>query len=222
VTLPGIASLPSRKVIRRAGSSTVISELRLAKVRTDRSSHLASRHRHFSVLLAGGAYFFLYGREFVYRFTEAELQEALAARLPIQNTYLFLIQVTLAHPRVALIEGRDRVNAGLDVVLNVRLGDSSPPLAGSVDASGGIRYEASEGKFYLMATVIEKLHMQGIPEKYVARASTALSLALVEYYASHPIYTLDAFDAKQAAARLTLKSVMVEHEQLVVTLGVGP
>jgi hypothetical protein len=173
-------------------------------------------------LLAGGTYYVLYGREFVYRFTDSQLQEALSARLPIQRTYLFLIQVTLDHPRVTLIEGSDRVNAGLDVALNVRLDDSSLPLSGSVDASGTIRYERSEGKFYLTNPSIERLRLQGVPEKYASRASSALSLALGEYYASHPIYTLNAFDAKQAAAKLTLKSVVVEHKQLVVTLGIGP
>jgi hypothetical protein len=173
-------------------------------------------------LLAGGAYYFLYGREFVYRFTEVQLQEALSARLPIRKTYLFLIQVTLDHPRVSLIEGSDRVNAGFDVTLNVRLGDSTLPVAGSVDASGGIRYERSEGKFYLTSPAIEQLRLQGLPEKYAARASDALSRALSDYYASHPIYTLNTIDAKQAVAKLTLKSVIVEHQQLVVTLGIGP
>jgi hypothetical protein len=174
------------------------------------------------VLIAGAAYYFLYGREFVYQFTESQLQEALSARLPIQRTYLFVMQVTLDHPRVALIEGSDRVNAGLDVALNVRLGDSALPVTGSVDASGGIRYEPSEGKFYLTNPSIEQLHLQGVPEKYASRASSALSLAIGEYYASHPIYTLNTLNAKQAAAKLTLKSVVVEHKQLVVTLGIGP
>ena len=173
-------------------------------------------------LLAGGAYYFLYGRKFVYRFTQVELQEALSARLPIQRTYFFVIQVTLDHPRVVLVEGSDRVNAGLDIALNVRLGESGVPLTGSVDASGGIRYEPTEGKFYLTSPLIERLNLQGLPEKYVSRASTALSLALSEYYASHPIYTLNTFDAKQAAAKMTLKSVKVEQQQLVITLGIGP
>jgi hypothetical protein len=175
-----------------------------------------------TALLAGGAYYFLYGKKFVYRFTAAELQEALSARLPIERTYLFVIQVTLDHPRVVLIEGSDRVNAGLDVALNIRLGDSAVRLTGSVDASGGIRYERSEGKFYLTSPAIEQLRLQGVPEKYASRASSALSQALGEYYATHPIYTLNTFDAKHAAAKLTLKSVVVEHQQLVVTLGIGP
>lgn len=173
-------------------------------------------------LLLGGAYYFLYGRKFVYRLSQTELQDALSARLPIQRTYLFVIQVTLDHPRVVLVEGSDRVNAGLEIAVNVQLGESGVPLTGSVDASGGIRYEPSEGKFYLTSPMIERLSLQGIPEKYASRASTALSLALSEYYASHPIYTLNSFDAKQAAAKLTLKSVTVEHQQLVVTLGIGP
>jgi hypothetical protein len=173
-------------------------------------------------LLAGGAYYYLYGRKFVYRFTQADLQAALSTRLPLERTYLFVVQVTLDNPRVVLVEGSDRVNAGLDIALNIRVGDSPIPLAGSVDASGGIRYEPNGGQFFLTAPKIERLDLQGIPEKYASRASGALSVALGEYYASHPIYTLNTLNAKQAAAKLTLQSVVVEHQQLVVTLGIGP
>ena len=174
------------------------------------------------IVVVGGAFYFFHGREFVYRFTEAQLQEELSARLPIQKTYLFVVQVTLDHPRVTLVEGSDRVNAGLDVMLNVRIAGSALPLSGSVDASGGIRYEAAEGKFYLTDPVIENLQLQGVPEEHASLASSALTLALGEYYATHPIYTLNTLNAKQAAARLVLKSVIVENRQLVVTLGIGP
>jgi len=34
------------------------------------------------------------------------------------------------------------------------------------------------------------------------------------------VHTLHAFDVKQATARLLLKSVVVEHGELVITLGI--
>jgi hypothetical protein len=173
------------------------------------------------VALIGAAWYYLYGREFVYRFTEPQIQQALAARLPIQKTYLFFVQVTFDNPKVSLLEGSDRIGASLDVRLNIGLGDAALPFAGVVEASGGIRYEPAEGTFYLSNPTIERLQVQGVPEKYASRVSAALTLALADYYSTRPIYTLNGADARQAAAKLVLKSVIVEHKQVVVTLGVG-
>jgi hypothetical protein len=169
----------------------------------------------------GSAYYYFYGRQYVYRFTEAQLQQALSQRLPFTKTYLLIFQVTLDHPRVTLVNGSDRVHAGLDITLNVRVGDQPLPLSGSVDASGGVRYDPKAGQLFLTQLKVEQLELQGVPEQYASRAAAALSRALDTYYADHAIYTLNASDAKELAARLALKSVTVEGQQLVVTLGIG-
>jgi hypothetical protein len=65
----------------------------------------------------GGVYYYFYDREYVYRFTEAQLQQALSERLPFTKTYLLIFQITLDHARVALVNGSDRVRAGLDIAL---------------------------------------------------------------------------------------------------------
>ncbi len=168
----------------------------------------------------GSIYYYFYGRESVYRFTEAQLQQALSDRLPLTKSY-FIFQVTLDHPRVTLMNGTDRVRAGLDITLNVRVGAQPLPLAGSVDASGGIRYEPRTGQLFLTQPKIEHLALQGLPEQYSPPAAAALSRALDAYYATHPIHTLNAFDAKELAALLVLKSVAIQQQQLVVTLGIG-
>jgi Protein of unknown function (DUF1439) len=169
----------------------------------------------------GSVYYYFYGREYVYRFTEAQLQQALSERLPFTKTYLLIFQVTLDHPRVTLVNGSDRVRAGLDVTLNVRMGDQPLPLGGSVDASGGVRYDRKAGQLFLTQPKVEHLELQGVPEQYASHAAAALSRALDTYYADHAIYTLNTSDAKELAARLVVKSVTVEKQQLVITLGIG-
>lgn len=134
-----------------------------------------------------GAYYYFHGREYVYRFTEAQLQQALSERLPFTKTYLLIFQVTLDHPRVTLVNGSDRVRAGLDITFNVQLGDQPTPLSGSVDASGGVRYDPKAGQLFLTQPKIEQLELQGVPEKYTAGAAKALSRALETYYADHAI-----------------------------------
>ncbi len=174
------------------------------------------------IVLVGfvGAYFYFEGREYEFRFSEDDLRLKLSERLPIEKTYLFVFQVVLDSPRITLVEGSDRVQAGLDVTLNIRIDDEPLPLGGSVDASGGVRYDPMEGEFYLTDPIVESLAVQGVPARYTDRVNSVLTKALAEYYEDRPIYALEESDVKQAAAKLVLKSVVVQDRLLVVTLGV--
>lgn len=166
------------------------------------------------------AYFYFAGKEYVFRFSETEIQNTLEESLPLTKTYLFIIQVTLENPRVQLENGSSRVNAGLDVVLNITVGQNPDPLGGSVDVSGGVRYVSESGQFFLTDPMIERLQIQGVSDIYTEKVNSALSKALSEYYSENPIYTLSALDVKQATVRLVLKKVIVENQELVITLGV--
>jgi hypothetical protein len=121
---------------------------------------------------------------------------------------------------VRLENGSRRARAGLDVIFNITLDNNPKPLGGTVDVSGGIRYLAEKGQLFLTDPVVEGLAVQGIPQHHTDRANMALTKALAEFYEKHPIYTLHAADAKQAAARMILKDVAVENSELVVTLGI--
>ena len=126
----------------------------------------------------------------------------------------------LDDPRLALIEGSDRVNAGLDVTLNININDEPLPLGGELDVSGGVRYEATDGQFFLTDPVIENLSVQGVPAKYTDRVNSVLTKAIGEYYSDRPIYTLTGSDVKTATTKLLLKDVVVEERVLIVTLGI--
>ncbi len=169
--------------------------------------------------IAAGAYFYFSGKEYTFRFTEDQLQEKLAKKLPFTKTYLLILVVTLDNPRVTLREGSSRVQAGLDVFLNIQIGEEPKPFGGSIDASGVPAYVPEEGAFYLTDPVIENLAVQGIPAKYAARVNSILTKAVARYYAERPIYTLKNTNIKQSAARLVLKGVIVENGELVITLG---
>ena len=157
------------------------------------------------------------GKEFVFRFTEAQLQQKLDERMPWSRTFLVIFPVTLSRPLVHLAEGSNRVNAGME--FQIKLSNESKPIGGSVFVSGGLRYDTAKGAFFLTDPKIEQSAVQGISEKYVNKANEVLTLALAAYFAQHPIYTLSVTDAKQAAGRAALKSVKVENRELVVTLG---
>ena len=170
--------------------------------------------------LMAGAYYYFSGKEYVVRLSESDIQRKLEEKLPLTKTYLFIIQVTLNNPRVHLENGSKRVNAGLDVIFNITLNNHPKPIGGTVDVSAGILYLAEKGQFFLTSPIVEKLEVQGIPQQYTDKANMALTKALAEYYAKHPIYTLNATNTKQAVTRMILKDVIVENKQLVVTLGI--
>jgi len=172
------------------------------------------------LIAAAGAYFYFSGKEYVLKIPENEIQEKMAEKLPLTKSYLFIFQVTLDNPRVDLENGSERINAGLDVILNIKLSEEKLPLGGSIDVSGGIKYSPDEGAFYLANPIIEHFSIQGIPDKYIGKVTTVLGKALADYYVTHPVYKLKSGDAKQAAAKLVLKNVIVENEELVVTLGI--
>ena len=172
------------------------------------------------LLVAAAAYLYLSGKEQVIRISEAELQHALDEKLPLTKRYFFIIDVTLKNPRVHLQEGSDRVNAGLDIGLNLQIDKDATPLGGSIDISGGITYSPKNGAFYLVEPVIENIELQGLSEKRRPKVAKAITLALTEYFSENPIYTLKRGDLKQAAARLTLKKISVASGELVVVLGI--
>ena len=173
------------------------------------------------MILIGGAFLFLKDKTYLLTFTEPELRDRLEDQLPFTETYLFIFQVTLKNPRIDLVSGSDRIAGGLDVVLNLKLGDSETPLGGGVDVSGGLKYLPSEGAFYLDDPVIEQVNIQGLTPSLTNRANQALSSALSQFYRERPIYRLSESDIRQSAAKVVLREVIVKDEVLHVTLGLS-
>lgn len=166
------------------------------------------------------AYFYFSGREYVIVISEAVIQEKLNEKLPLSKTYLIVFNVTLDNPRVDLSEGTDRINAGLDILLNITINNHEKPLGGTLDASGALKYVPEEGAFYLAEPVVENLSIQGLPDQYTARATKAAEMALSNFYSTRPIYTLKATDIKQVVAKLLVKSLEIQEEKIVVVLGI--
>ena len=173
----------------------------------------------FLILAIISVAFYVVKKETVFRFTETQIQEKLAAKLPVSKTFFFIFQVTLDHPRVTLIGETKRVHAGLDVVLNMVFGNESKPLNGTLDVSSGIVYWPERSAFFLTDPIIERFTIDGMPEKYNDKINAALTKAIAAYFAEQPIYTLRSTDTIHAATKLVLKSVAVENRELVVTLG---
>ena len=110
--------------------------------------------------------------------------------------------------------------AGLDALLNIKINKNPNPLGGTIDVSSGVDYRMETGELFLTDPKIENLLIQGIPDKFQENVNQAISIALAEYFRKNPIYTLRNTNLKQTAIRMTLKSVTIENQELVITLGI--
>jgi hypothetical protein len=171
------------------------------------------------LLLAGGTYYYFSGRQYVYTFSESQIREKLAARLPFRRTYLFFFDVTLDNPRVSLADESGRISAGLDITLGIRIGGQPVPVGGTIDVAGRLDYRADEAAFHLADPVIENFSIQGLPEKYSGKIANVIADGLQDYFSDHPVYVLRGSESRELAARLVLKDVSVRDHTLVVTLG---
>ncbi len=172
-----------------------------------------------AVLLAGLAVYYYAERGHVLRLSEADLQSQIEARTPFTRTHLLIFDVTLDSPRVALRDGTDRAEVSFVVLLGVRAGRGTVPLRGTVDLSGGVRYDAERGELFLTDPLVERSSIEGVPDRYEANINDALTRAMAEYFRTRPIYALRPTDARLAATRLLLRDVTVEDRHLVLTFG---
>lgn len=167
-----------------------------------------------------GLYLYFSDREYVVTIPEQTIREKLNERLPISKKYLSIFEVTLDNPRVELDSEKNRIATGLDVTLNIRVNGNDKPLGGSVDVSGTIIYVSEDGAFYLNEPIIEKLSIEGLPEKYTSKASTVVEKALSNFYSSRPIYTLKSSDIKHVTAKMILRNLVVKEKNILLTLGI--
>ncbi|MES2048484.1 MAG: DUF1439 domain-containing protein [Pseudomonadota bacterium] len=170
--------------------------------------------------MLGAGYWYLSGKDFFLYFTEAQLQEKLNAKLPLTKTYLMIFNITLDKPKLHLVNGSNKIQMGLDVAINLNVVGEAKFLGGMIEVSGGVAYVPENAQFFLIDPVVENLAVAGMPQKHEEKVRLALSKALATYYAGHPLYQLKSTDTKQAAAKLVLKSVVVENQQLVLKMGI--
>lgn len=168
-------------------------------------------------LVGAGAIWYLAGKTFEIRISQAQLEQKLAERLPLTQRYP-LVSVTLAQPRVHLNEDSERVDFGLNMAMSMNAGGAQI-LSADIDVSAGLRYDAERGAIFLAEPVMDKLVVKGLDERRTAMAQLALETAMASYLVQQPVYTLNASDMKQRAARMAVRDIRVENGTVVVLLG---
>lgn len=191
----------------------------------DRAVRSRWTRRRVGVLLAVAlaatavpAWLLLRGNTWTFTLTQAELEAKLAARFPLQKTYLLVLDVHYENPRVRLTEGSSEVVVGVDVRTDIAVGGK--PVQGSADLVTKLRYDADQATFVLHDAKLLELRIAGVDAKTTDRVRAAANVLAAEQLSGIPVYRLKWTDAKQAAARFVLQSATVRDGRLVVVLGV--
>ena len=161
--------------------------------------------------VAVGVFVFLHGKRTEIHVTNAQLQQQLSERFPVERSIFLLLQWQLANPSLAFLPERQRVALGLDLQLNLRVEGQKKDLGGRVEVETALRYDDTLGAFFLVDPLITKLAVGGVPEEYVVRLQENLREKLAEHFSQRPVYTLNPLDMKQGAARVVLRDVRIEQ-----------
>jgi len=148
-------------------------------------------------------------------FSEAELQQRLNDAMPLERQTL-LANIVLTDAKLELLEKNDQlaITAFLDVTALGNIHGS-----GSVTVQGSLRYEASEGAFYLDNGQLTQMTIDQLSDDVVANIKPLVQDLVTKSIQSKPIYQLQNDDMRQALLKASLKHLQVKNKSLLVVLG---
>lgn len=146
--------------------------------------------------------------------TEAELQEKVAAMMPLEKKKFF-VNVVLSKPRIELLEGQDKIGifSHIDVSAPKNIKGS-----GTAKITGAIDYKPESGTFFFKDPVIESLQINQFSEEYIGSVKAIAQLIISKVLAKRPVYTLKDDNLKQKLAKALLHSVSVKNRTLLLEL----
>lgn len=176
------------------------------------------------LVLAGilyGWYFYnTYNHKIV--LTQKQIQAKLDEKFPVSKIKYF-IEFTFNEPKVLLKDGSDRIDFLVNVFIKTPLismdkKEIRNEFNGQVNVECKLYYVPDTGYFHLNRLEIKKMEIKEIPEKYNKKINTFIKPFIERYVDSHPIYKLNPKNFKQEIARVLLKKVYVENNNLIILL----
>ncbi len=176
------------------------------------------------LLLAGacaaGYYIFRGGpATFKVRISQEMIDAALARKFPKEKTYLKIIRVTYANPRAVPLPGQGRVRIALDARAEIGLKGLSKTYQGSASITTGVGYRTDTHTFQLRDARVEHLDLPKLSPRDLAILTEGLNLAAAEWAPEITVYQLTGRDTRHRLAKLVLKGIEIEDDQIVATLG---
>ncbi len=153
------------------------------------------------------------------KITEDEINSTLEEQLPITETYLKILVLTLESASVQLTEGSDRMLVSLNASIALKGNVTESSFSGAINVSTGIGYNPDSGEVFLVDPVVESLHIDNFPEQDLEFLTASVNILVGELLDGFTIYVLQPEDVPTAIASLLLNDVRIEDGYLVLTFG---
>ena len=131
--------------------------------------------------------------------SQAQLQQAVERRFPIERRYLELLDVTVAAPRVLLRPETNRLATEFEVLVSDRVFHGQH--RGAIALNYGLRFEPSDNSVRLTNVRIDRFEIDGAPA-LLRQQLDRLGVQLAEQTLNErPVYTLRPKDVEAVQGR---------------------
>lgn len=148
------------------------------------------------------------------RFSRSELQQGIESYMPYSHQHPFF-QLTINQPQLTLLseEQRLRIRAHIDLI--TALGSANQ---GWLTLDGKLRYQADNHSFYIDDLRLIDLEVEGIIPEFKPRILKVVQELVSPLLSGQPLYTLKDNDMQEALAKMMLRSIKIENNQVVAVL----
>jgi hypothetical protein len=159
---------------------------------------VAPKRRRFLLVALGGASAVALGTQgcaaaifpFIpdhYTFSQAQVQQAVQRKFPLQRTASQIFDVTLSDPLVGLAPDRNRVT----IRLNARLATPfmPEPVTGVFTLSSQLTYDAPSHAVILSSPTVDNAQVAGDAAQYNQQINAAGAALAAQFLDRYPIYT---------------------------------
>ena len=131
--------------------------------------------------------------------TQAQLQQAVERRFPIERRYLELLDVTVAAPRVLLRPEANRVATEFEVLISDRIVRSQH--RGAIALNFGLRFEPSDNTIRLTNVRVDRIDVEGASAQLRQQLDRVGVLLAEQTLNERPVYTLRPKDVEAMQGR---------------------
>lgn len=131
--------------------------------------------------------------------TQAQLQQAVERRFPIERRYLELLDVTVAAPRLLMRPDANRVATELEVLVGERITRSQ--YRGAIALNFGLRFEPGDNTVRLTNVRVDRIDVDGASALLRQQLDRVGILLAEQSLNERPVYTLRAKDVEAMQGR---------------------
>lgn len=153
-------------------------------------------------------------REF--KLSQTQLQELVGKPFETAQTYLGLLDIKLAAPRVTLQPETNRVLTVMDVSVDAPL--IGKPWKGGASISGRLRFDQSAGAILLEDPRAESFRVEGVPAAYSDRVNKIGGWLTEQVLQGFTVYTLKPEDLRFDNVNYAPTDFKVKPGELSITL----